>query len=220
MTLDSLDTAPTPAQVARRAYEASLRVARTDGSCRDRAISAIASEIENQQENILDANTLDLEASRDMAVPNLVLDWLKLTPERLQTTVQILRRLAQLTDPIRRVMNAAYQVDSAQTHCQLIPLGTIALIYEAFPELGAIAAGMCLKTGNSLILKGSSEASHSNLAIAQVLQSALGEANLPPDCLQHLPSEGSDSIRELVCQNRYLSLAIPYGRSSLIQSTL
>lgn len=220
MTLDSLDTAPTPAQVAQRAYQSSLLVARTDSSCRDRAIDAIASEIENQQENILEANTLDLEASRDMAVPNLVLDWLKLTPERLQTTVQILRRLAQLTDPIRRVMNAAYQVDSAQTYCQLIPLGTIALIYEAFPELGAIAAGMCLKTGNSLILKGSSEASHSNFAIAQVLQSALEEANFPPDCLQHLPSERGDSIRELVCQDRYLSLAIPYGRSSLIQSTL
>ncbi|MDY6938961.1 MAG: glutamate-5-semialdehyde dehydrogenase [Cyanobacteriota bacterium] len=220
MTVDPLDLTPTPSEAARRAYQASLLVGRTEASVRDRAIQALADEIESQQENILEANTLDLEASRDMAVPNLVLEWLKLTPERLQTTVQILRRLAQLTDPLRRVMNAAYQVESAQTYCQLIPLGAIALIYEAFPELGAIAAGMCLKTGNSLILKGSSEASHSNLAMAEVLQSALGRTDLPPDCLQHVPVDRGDSLRELVGQDRYLSLAIPYGRPSLIQSTL
>ncbi|MBE9040051.1 glutamate-5-semialdehyde dehydrogenase [Oscillatoriales cyanobacterium LEGE 11467] len=220
MTIDSLDIAPAPTETARRAYQASLLVGKTEASIRNRAIQALTDELENQQENILEANTLDLEASRDMAVPNLVLDWLKLTPERLQTTVQILRRLVQLTDPIGQVMNAAYQVDSTQTYCQSMPLGAIALIYEAFPELGAIAAGMCLKTGNSLILKGSTEASHTNLAIAQVLTSALTQANLPPECLQHLPSDRGDSIRELVRQDRYLSLVIPYGRPSLIQSTI
>lgn len=220
MTMDFIEFAPTPTESARRAYDASLILASTKGSDRDRAIAAIAEAVHSRRAEILEANTLDLEACRDMAVPELILDWLKLTPERLQTTVQILQRLVQLSDPIRRVMATDYQVEYSQTYCQLMPLGVVALIYEAFPELGAIAAGMCLKTGNSLLLKGSSEASHTNMAIAQLLKSALEKTNLPSGCIEPVVPEGSTAIRELVCQNRYLSLVIPHGRPSLIQPIL
>lgn len=184
---------------------------------RGQAVQAMAQALKQRQDDILDANTLDLEASRDMAVPDLILEWLKLTPERLQAAIQILQRLSELPDPIGRVMNATYQIDHCQTYSQLMPLGVIALIYEAFPELGAIAAGLCAKTGNSIILKGGSEASNSNLVIAQALHGAIERAGLPNDCFQALPSDQGASVRDLISQDQYINLVIPYGRPNLVQ---
>ncbi len=209
-----------PATVVSRAYQASLQLATTPGILRSRAVQALAKAIKNYQNDILEANTLDLEASREMAVPELILDWLKLTPERLQSTIQILQRLSELPDPIGRVMNANFQVDQCQTYSQLMPLGVIALVYEAFPELGAIAAGLCVKTGNSLILKGGNEASNSNAVIAQALQESLTETGLPPGCLEFIPTDQGASVRDLITQDRYLNLVIPYGRPSLVQQVV
>lgn len=217
MANDSLEICDNPVTAARRAYHASLELAKTQSSERSQALQLMASALYDRQDEILEANTLDLEASRDMAVSPPILDWLKLTPERLQGAAAILQYLSELSDPIRRVINAPFQVERAQTYCQLTPLGAIALIYEAFPELGAIAAGMCLKTGNSIVLKGSTEASQSNGAIARVLQDALADTALPPGCIELLPSDTGTSVRELVSQDRYLSLIIPHGRSSLVQ---
>jgi len=215
----NVDEFPQPIAVAKHAYQASLKLGITKGIDRSRAIFAMAQSLRGSFDDILDANTLDLEASREMAVPDLVLDWLKLTPERLQTTVDILQRLGELADPIRRVRNADYQLEDSQTYSQLMPLGVIAFIYEAFPELGAIAAGLCIKTGNSLILKGSTEASNSNAAIANALLTALDEL-IAPGCLQLLTAEHGTSIRDLVTQDQYINLVIPYGRSSLVQQVV
>lgn len=204
----------------RRAYQAALELGTTKGDVRSRAVRAIAQALKHYTDDILEANTLDLEASREMAVPEIILEWLKLTPERLDTTIQMLERLSELSDPIRRVMNASYQLEHSQTYCQLMPLGTIALIYEAFPELGAIAAGLCIKTGNSLILRGGSEASHSNAAIAKALQLALDDCGMPPGCLELLPAEQGSSLQDLVTQDRYVNLVIPYGRPSLVHQVV
>ncbi len=204
-----------------RAYQASLKLSITKGADRSRAVSAMAQAIKRSVNDILEANTLDLEASREMAVPDLILEWLKLTPERLQATIEILERLGKLPDPLRRVRNAEYQLQDSQTYCQLMPLGVIALIYEAFPELGAIAAGLCIKTGNSLILRGSSEASHSNEAIFKALESALEETDLPSGSVQLLGSDGGSAVvRDLIVQDRYLNLVIPYGRPSMVQQVM
>ena len=220
MTTDSLHPSPASAQAARRAYQASLELATVKGIDRSRTLQAMAQALKREADQILEANTLDLEASREMAVPELILEWLKLTPERLQTTIQIFQRLSELSDPLRRVMNASHQIEHSQIYCQLMPLGAIALIYEAFPELGAIAAGLCLKTGNTLILKGGSEASHSNEVIVQALKSALQQTGLPMECLQLLPSDQGSSIRDLVTLDQYLNLVIPYGRPSLVQQVV
>lgn len=220
MKVDAFGASPDPIATARRAYQASLKLGITKGADRSRAVFAMAQALKQSFDDILEANTLDLEASREMAVPELILDWLKLTPERLQTTVEILLRLGELSDPIRRVRNADYQVADSQTYCHLMPLGVIAFIYEAFPELGAIAAGMCIKTGNSLILKGGSEASHSNAAIALALQSALEETGLPMGCLELLAAEQGAVVRDLVIQDQYLNLVIPYGRPRLVQQVV
>lgn len=220
MAMHNFSPAPDPITAVRSAYQASLELAPTKGVDRSRAVGAMAKALASRADDILEANTLDLEASREMAVPDLILEWLKLTPERIQTTVQLLQRLGELSDPIRRVMNAAYQLDHSQTYSQLMPLGVIALIYEAFPELGAIAAGLCIKTGNSLILRGCSYAEHSNLAIASALQEALDRSEMPTGCLELLPGDLGASIRDLVTQDRYLNLVIPYGRPSLVQQVM
>lgn len=218
--LHSSSSLPEPKSAVNRAYWASLSLGTTKGVDRSRGVQAMAQAMQMSFDDILDANTLDLEASREMAVPEQVLEWLKLTPERLQTAIQILHRVGELSDPIRRVMSASYQLDDSQTYCQLRPLGVIALIYEAFPELGAIAAGFCIKTGNCLILRGGSEASQSNQVIAKALQAALDDVGLPAGCLELLPSEQGASIRDLVTQDRYLNLVIPYGRPKLVQQVV
>jgi len=220
MDMEASDPTPKPNHVMIRAYQASVALATTKGVERSRGVQAMVKALQNAFDDILDANTMDLEASREMAVPELVLDWLKLTPERLQIAIGILQRIGELSDPIRRVMNASYQLDHSQTYGQMMPLGVIGLVYEAFPELGAIAAGFCVKTGNSLILKGTSEASQSNQVIAEALQTALDEVGLPSGCLELFPSEQGASIRDLVTRDDYLNLVIPYGRPTLVQQVL
>lgn len=220
MTTDFFGLASDPIAVVQTAHRASIPLATTKGVQRSQAVAAMADSLKRHQNEILEANTLDLEASREMAIPDLILEWLKLTPERIQNAVQLLKRLSELPDPIGRVMDAGYQLDHCQTYSQLMPLGVIAMIYEAFPELAAVAAGLCIKTGNSLILKGSSEASHSNAAISQALWAALEEAELPEGCLQVLSSDQGGSIRDLIVQDQYLNLIIPYGRPSLVQQIM
>lgn len=200
-----------------RAYQASLTLEMLKGNDRNQGVLAMAKAIKNSIDDILEANTLDLETSREMAVPELVVEWLKLTPERLHNTVKILQQLAEVSDPLQRVMNAPYQLDPSQTYCQRMPLGVVALVYEAFPELGAIAAGLCLKTGNSLILRGSSEASHSNAIIAEILNNALEDVGLPKGCIEFISSEQNRSIKDLVTQDQFINLVIPYGRPTLVQ---
>jgi glutamate-5-semialdehyde dehydrogenase len=204
-------------EVVQRAYQASVELAMFKGIERNHGIQAMTKALENATAEILEANTLDLEMSREMAMPELIVEWLKLTPERIGTAIGILKRLGELPDPALRVINAPYQIERSQTYCQLMPLGTIALIYEAFPELGAIAAGLCLKTGNSLILRGGSEAGHTNTVIYQALQLALEDAGLPTGCLEALHADRGSSIKDLVTKDRYLNLVIPYGRPSLVK---
>ena len=215
-----IDDYPEPMTSAKRAFQASLKLGTTKGIERSRAVLAMAQAIESDFDEILEANTLDLEASREMAVPELILDWLKLTPSRLENTIKILQRLGELSDPLRRVRTADYQQEDSQSYTQLMPLGVIAFIYEAFPDLGAIAAGFCIKTGNSIILKGSTESSNSNTEIANALQTAITKVGLPEGSVELITDEHGASIRDLVTQDQYLNLVIPYGRSSLIQQVV
>jgi glutamate-5-semialdehyde dehydrogenase len=220
MTVEAFDDYPEPIACAKRAAQAAFKLGSTKGVDRSRAVLAMAQTLKRSFDDILEANTLDLEASREMAVPDLILDWLKLTPKRLEMTVDILQRLGELSDPLRRVRHTDYQLEDSQTYSQLMPLGVIAFIYEAFPELAAIAAGLCIKTGNSLILKGSTEASHSNAAIGNALQTAITEVGLPIGCIELITAEHGTSTRNLVTQDQYLNLVIPYGRSSFIQQVV
>lgn len=207
-------------EVVQRAREAASELALEKGVKRSAALQSMAKALIEYQDHILEANTLDLEASREMAIPDLILEWLRLTPERLNSTVQILQRLAETPDPFQQLINVSQPLSLGQTYGRLMPLGVIALVYESFPELGAIAAGMCIRTGNSLVLRGGNEASQSNLAIAEILRSALENVGLPSGCLELVPADQKDSIRELVTQDDSVDLVIPYGRSTLVQQVV
>ncbi|MBE9157830.1 aldehyde dehydrogenase family protein [Nodosilinea sp. LEGE 06152] len=186
-----------------------------------RLLEVVASTIEASLDDILEANTLDLEASLDMAVPERVLDWLKLTPERLQTTAKILRRLAYLGDPRGLLHPAPSRLSKAVAgYGQVVPLGVVALVYEAFPELAAIAAGLSLRTGNGLILKGSNEASQTNQVILQALHQALDQVGLPQHCILSLTEEQGDVARSWLLQDLGVDLIIPYGRPGLVQQVV
>jgi glutamate-5-semialdehyde dehydrogenase len=171
---------------------------------RDQLVRAIAQAVKRGKTDLLEANTLDLESCREMAVPELLVEWLKLTPERLQQTIDNLLHIAALPDPL------GHSVGRLR-----VPLGAIALIYEGFPQLGLIGSCMAFKTGNSLILKGGSEGSQTHRVVATLIHEAISDCGLPTDILVALP-QGS-SIKDLVTQERYLRLAIPYGRPSFVQ---
>ena len=180
---------------------------------RDKAVGHLIEQFESRLDEVLEANTLDLETSRDLALPTILISWLKLTPNRLQQVTGILE---QLLDPLIFSQSGVF----AQSGGRLVhygPVGVIGFIYEALPELALILAGMCLKTGNALVLRGGTETSHTNSAIASIIQSALELANLPPETIVSLPANRHIPIETLVKANSGIDLIIPYGRPTLVQ---
>ena len=203
-------------QQVRQAAKALAKVEHTT-----QALHRLAKSLRAATDTILEANTLDLEASLEMAVPETVVEWLKLTPERLNTAITIVERLANL-DAVTSFTYDSQLAIAPTTHSYLLgePLGIVAFVYEAFPELAIVVAGLCLRAGNGLMLKGGHEASQTNQAIAQVFQSALTQADLPAQVVLAIsPSEG-EAARRWLMQTTELDLLIPYGRTSLVEQEI
>jgi glutamate-5-semialdehyde dehydrogenase len=191
-----------------QSHAASTFLASVNFEERNRILLEIAEAVKQHRNQILEANTLDLEASREMAIPDIVLEWLKLTPERLQNAIDCVKQLAALPDPLS---TGNFNPDGYRR----VPLGAMAFVYEAFPQLGLVAAAMCLKAGNSLILKGGSESINSNTVIANVIKNVMQKCALHEATLAIAP-QGS-AIKDLLNQGKYLRLVIPYGRPSFVQ---
>lgn len=205
--------------LTRRSGLAALALEELPARLRSSGLQEMAAAMAAAQDEILEANTLDLEASQEMAVPALLQEWLKLTPERLQGAISILRDLAEWPDPMQQVGAASYQPERGQAYTQRSPLGVVALLSEAFPELGAIAAALCLRTANTLLVRGGSETSHSNAVIVDVLQGALAQAGLPAESILLLPGEAG-SLSALLSQGHDIDLVIPYGRPSWVKQVV
>jgi glutamate-5-semialdehyde dehydrogenase len=201
----------------RSAHQAALLMGQSTAAVRSQALLRMAKALQKERDEILEANTLDLEASQEMAVPDLLRDWLRLTPERLEGAGRMLSDLATLSNPVPWGNPTG---GHGSAYGRLIPLGVIALVYEAMPELGAIAAGLCLRTGNSLVLRGSTEASHTNAVLADVLRGALEDVGLPENGVVLLPSDEGSALRDLVTLDRWINLVIPYGRPQLVQQVV
>jgi glutamate-5-semialdehyde dehydrogenase len=206
--------------IAQMAQRSSTVLSVASPHIRSHVIATIAEAIAQRQDDILEANTLDLEISREMAVPELLIDWLKLTPERLQSATQLLLRISQAPDPLFTTERVSDSVMTHEVYSVRKALGTVAFVYEGFPELAAIAAGFCIRTGNVLILRGGSEANSSNRMIAEVIQSVLEDMGLPQRCLQLVPANEGETLRELIALDHYIDLVIPYGRSKLVQQVI
>ncbi|MEO0824346.1 MAG: glutamate-5-semialdehyde dehydrogenase [Cyanobacteria bacterium J06635_15] len=206
-------------QAFQQVRQAAGQLALVSAGQKREALTAMAAALMAQKDDILEANTLDLEASREMAVSDLILDWLKLTPERLQGAVDILSRLAALgyLTPLQAASVAQSGIIAAH---RTVPLGVVALIYEAFPEIGAIAAALNLYTGNGLILRGGNEASQTNQMIVQALRTALAKTGLPESSLVLLSPGLGETLQEVVSASHAVDLVIPYGRPSLIQQVM
>ena len=180
-----------------------------------KALEAMGEALSQHQDDILEANTLDLEISRDMAVPELVVDWLKLTPERVQTAVTIFQRLALMGT----TLPSSSRENGTNAYYRTCPVGIVGFIYEAFPDLGAIAAALAIRTGNALVLKGGSEASHTNQIIANILQNTLEEVDLPTTLI--FPIEATAEVSRLdIAQCSEIDLIIPHGRPSLVDQVV
>jgi glutamate-5-semialdehyde dehydrogenase len=200
--------------------QTALQLAQSPLSDRARAIVAIATTLALHQNDILEANTLDLEISRDMAIPERVTDWLKLTPERLTRTIGILQRLAKLSETSSPWGRPAGALVGSHESTQVRPRGLIALVYEAFPDLGLMSIGLCLQTGNGLILKGGQETSHTNQVLAQLTNQALATTDLPGQSVFWVPSDGSEASRLALLQRREIDLVIPYGRPQFVEQVV
>ncbi|OIP78449.1 MAG: glutamate-5-semialdehyde dehydrogenase [Oscillatoriales cyanobacterium CG2_30_44_21] len=190
-----------------KSHAAALQLTQIAPRDRDNLLLELTERLKKHKNEILEANTLDLEASREMAVPDLVLEWLKLTPERLNFAIECLKQLASLPDPLTLHVGI--------NGYQRVPLGVVALIYEGFPQLALIAAGMCIKVGNVIVLKGGNEGCHTQEAIANIMRDVLIDKGFPESCIASVPR--GVTLKELIVQEKYLRLVIPYGRPSFVQ---
>ena len=202
---------------ALQAREASLAIAQLPTAAKDALLRAMADALEADAATILAANARDLEAAVAKGVGSAMLDRLKLDDKRLRGVADALREVAALPDPVGQVTRAYDRPNGIQVERVRVPLGVIAMIYEARPNVTADAAALCLKAGNAVVLRGGSEAIHSNTAIAASLRRTLGEAGLPEAVVTLVEDLRRETILELVQLSDIVDLVIPRGGEGLIR---
>ena len=177
--MNAIDTAVYMADLGRRARGASREMARAGTACKDTALRAVARLLREQAAVLVDANRRDLEAARGAGHDAAFVDRLGLTGKTVEQMAAGLEQIVQLPDPIGEIDAMRQRPNGIQVGRMRVPLGVIGIIYESRPNVTIDAAGLCIKSGNATILRGGSEAIHSNRALAQVIQRGLAEAGLP-----------------------------------------
>ena len=203
--------------MGKRAKEAARALAKA-GPKKTAALQAAARALLARQEELLAANRADVEAGEAAEMRDSLLDRLRLTESRIAGMAQALREVAEAPDPVGRVLSGEVRPNGLQIQKITVPLGVIGIIYEARPNVTSDAAGLCLKAGNAVILRGGKEAFRSNLAVAQVLRDALEESGLPADCVQLVEDTSRQSAQELMGLTGYLDVLIPRGGAGLIRA--
>ena len=202
---------------ALRCRDAAQALAQLDSVAKDALLESMARALEDDADAILAANARDLEAARARGTGGAMLDRLTLDPARLAGIARALREVAALPDPVGQVTRRETRPNGIRVERVRVPLGVIAMIYEARPNVTADAAALCIKAGNGVILRGGSEAIHSNTAIAAALQRAIGEAGLDPAVLTLVTDLRRETMLELLQLNDIIDLAIPRGGEGLIR---
>ncbi|TSB46653.1 glutamate-5-semialdehyde dehydrogenase [Alkalicoccobacillus porphyridii] len=187
---------------------------------KNQALEAMALELEQDTDQILAANAQDLLHGRENGLTDSLLDRLTLTSERIQDMALGLRQIVELDDPIGEVMEKFDRPNGLKIEKQRVPLGVIGIIYEARPNVTVDAAGLCLKTGNASLLRGSSTAIHSNKAIVQTLQKALEGIGYVKEAVQLIEDTSREAASELFTLNDYVDVLIPRGGASLIKTVV
>ncbi len=205
------------AQVGSRARQAAREVARAATADKNAALSAMAGAIEAAGNLVLQANRQDLGAAEARGLDSALLDRLALDEGRIAAMAEGLREIAKLPDPVGEISSLAYRPSGIQVGRMRVPLGVIGIIYEARPNVTADAAGLCLKSGNACILRGGSEAIHSNQAIAACIRRALAEHGLPADAVQLVDTTDRAAVGELVRMKSCVDIIVPRGGQGLIE---
>lgn len=199
------------------AKQAAQDLARAPVSARNIALLAMADAIESGSEALRTENTKDMDAGRDNGLAPALLDRLELTPERIQAMADGVREVAALPDPIGEITDMRQQPSGLTVGKMRVPLGVIGIIYESRPNVTIDAAALCLKAGNATILRGGSEAIHSNLAIAQLVEQGLASAGLPTTTVQVINTPDREAVSALLRMDEYVDVVIPRGGKGLIQ---
>ena len=203
--------------VGKNARSASTVLAAAEAGIKNKALNVIADLLEKNGETLKAENAKDLAAGAAKGLDAALLDRLELTDERISTMAEGLRQIAGLTDPIGEISGLAYRPTGIQVGQMRVPLGVIGIIYESRPNVTADAAALCLKSGNATILRGGSEAIHSNQAIAECIQQGLKEAGLPADCVQVIETTDRAAVGELLRLKDSVDVIIPRGGKGLIE---
>jgi len=204
-------------QIAADARQASLAMARLSTTVKNAMLLSMADSLEKEATQLIAENRRDLEAGEAKGLSAAMLDRLMLDEKRIAGIAAALREVAALPDPVGEVTRMWKRPNDLMVGKMRIPLGVIGIIYEARPNVTADAAALCLKAGNAVILRGGSEAIHSNLAIAGVLQGVMGEMGLPVAALSLIPFTEREGVLEMLKQEESIDLIIPRGGESLIR---
>jgi len=210
----------TIAQVAARAREASTVLALATRAAKDAALEAMAQSLLENSATILAANAQDVAVAERAGTPAHMIDRLRLDESRVAGMAQGLREVAGLPDPVGEVLRGSTLANGLELRQVSVPFGVVGVIYEARPNVTADAAGICLKSGNAVLLRGSSSALASNTAIVTVLREAAAGAGLPADIVALVPGEGHDAVKELMRARGLVDVLIPRGGAGLIRSVV
>jgi len=211
------DVAAYMASVGRRARAAARQVARADTATKNRALAAIATDLDEQRESLAAANSVDLKTGAAKGLDAALLDRLELTPARVDAMIEGLHQIAALPDPIGAISDLNYRPSGIQVGRMRVPLGVVGIIYESRPNVTADAAALCLKSGNATVLRGGSEAFHSNQAIADSITRGLSAAGLPPDVVQVVATTDRAAVGAMIASPEHIDVIIPRGGKGLIE---
>ena len=203
--------------VGKAARAASRAMAVADTKAKNKALTAMAGAIEHAAKVLLHENARDVEAAHEKKLDAAAIDRLTLTPATIEAMADGLRQIAALPDPIGEISGLKYQPSGIQVGQMRVPLGVIGIIYESRPNVTADAAGLCLKSGNAAILRGGSEALHSNQAIAACVQAGLKAARLPETAVQVIATADRAAVGELITMQDYVDVIVPRGGKGLIE---
>jgi glutamate-5-semialdehyde dehydrogenase len=203
--------------LARRARSASRQLATAPTEGKDRWLRQAADALEQRTPEILQANATDLAAASTMELTPAQVDRLRLTPDRIRAAAAGLREVAALPDPVGKVLDSKTRPNGLLVQKVSVPLGVIFFIYESRPNVTVDASGLCVKSGNAILLRGGKEALHSNGALHAILQDELQRAGLPKDAVQLVSTPDRAAVGHFLKLNRYIDLVIPRGGESLIR---
>ena len=202
---------------ASAAKKAAAKLAVTGTAVKNKALLAMAQALLDKQDEVLAANALDMERAAAKGMKSSMLDRLKLTAARIEGMADGLRQVANLPDPVGNVLDGKTLANGLQITKVRVPLGVIGIIYEARPNVTADAAGLCLKSGNAVVLKGGSEAMESNKAVAGILSEAATLAGLPEGAIQFIDTSDRQAVQDLIHLNGLVDVVIPRGGAGLIK---